>query len=260
MALDDRGSLRDARIIWRQRSQQRRFLAAREQLFLELVELRRDIVLAVEVGIVEHLGKDVLGQDVLDQHFLHVAFGDGRVDRFLRVLEECLFGGDERLGRLALLGDQVAQRFEHRGQVLAELLHRLVEVSDLLPLVRVEADEQRVERVGIVHCDARDFVPVLDQDRGVIVGIDDVVARIAFPRLGGDLGVEIVIGVLGFPIAERHAQRVEQCAVEVDAVLLRRGDCMLGNEQQVVGAAPALEQILERLAQHAFAAAARDSA
>ncbi|MES2022895.1 MAG: hypothetical protein V4460_16505 [Pseudomonadota bacterium] len=123
-----------------------------------------------------------------------------------------------------------------------------------------EAREQRIERVGIVHRDAGDFVPVLDQNGGVVVRVDDVVARIALARLGGDFGIEIVVGIFRLPIAERHAQRVEQGTVEVDTVLLRRGDGVFGHEQQIVCATPALEQILEGLAQHTFAPAAGDGA
>lgn len=204
--------------------------------------------------------EDVLGQDVLDQHLLHIVLADRRVDRALRVFQERGLGSGEAGRCRALHGDQVAQRVEDGGQVLRELAHRLVEIGDLLPLMREKARDQRVERVGVVHRGARDFVPVLDKHGGVIVGIDDVVARVALSRLGRDLGVEVVVGVLRFPIAEGDAQRVEQRAVEVDAVLLRRGDGMFGHELEVVRASPALEQVLKRLAKHAFTAAARDSA
>ncbi|WP_156350303.1 hypothetical protein [Sphingomonas sp. Leaf20] len=53
---------------------------------------------------------------------------------------------------------------------------------------------------------------------------------------------------------------MEQRSVKIDAVLSRRSDGVFGDEQQIVCSAPAFQQILERLAQYAFAATARDSA
>jgi len=86
----------------------------------------------------------------------------------------------------------------------------------------------------------------------------DVVLRVAAAEFGGDLGVEVVAVVLGFPVAEWHAQFVQQGAVYVAAVAGLGVEFVLGHEHEVVLAAPALEQVLERLAHHRFAAAAAD--
>ena len=48
---------------------------AGEEGRLQLVELARDVVLLVEVAVVEDLGEDFLGQDVLDQHLAHIGVG-----------------------------------------------------------------------------------------------------------------------------------------------------------------------------------------
>ena len=65
------------------------------------------------------------------------------------------------------------------------------------------------------------------------------------------------VGVLGFPIAERHPQRVEQRAIGIDAITARGDDFVLRGKSQVVRPPPAFEQVFERFAEHPFAAAAR---
>ena len=157
-----------------------------------------------------------------------------------------------------LLGDAVAQRLQDIGQVVRELLHRLVEVRDFLPLVRGEAGKQRQQRVVVgLHPCAQHFGAVLVQHRGDVVGEDDVVLGIALAELRGDLRRQIVVLVLRFPIAEGYAQAVQQRAVDVDARHLLRQDVVLGDELQIVGTAPAFEQILEGFAKHAFATTSR---
>ena len=72
------------------------------------------------------------------------------------------------------------------------------------------------------HRAAQHLLPVLDQNRRFRILEDDVVLRIALRQLLADFLVEIVGRVLGFPVAEGHAQIVEDRAVGADAVLLRR--------------------------------------
>jgi hypothetical protein len=58
------------------------------------------------------------------------------------------------------------------------------------------------------------FFLVLDEHGGVVVAEDDVVLRVALLELLGDLFVEVVGGVLGLPVAQRHAQLVQQRAID----------------------------------------------
>ena len=67
---------------------------AKEQV-LQLVELLGDVVLPVELAFVKYACKDVLGEDVLDQHFPYVGVGDGGVDGLLGVGEESARGLDK---------------------------------------------------------------------------------------------------------------------------------------------------------------------
>jgi len=75
---------------------------------------------------------------------------------------------------------------------------------------------------------------------------------VAALELGGDLGIEVVGFVLGLPVAEGHAQFVQQRAVDIAAIAGRGIEFVLGHEYHIVLAAPGLEQILEGLAQHRF--------
>lgn len=85
-------------------------------------------------------------------------------------------------------------------------------------------------------------------------------AGAAAPRLELDFPVEIVVRVLRFPVAERQAQAVQQRAIDVAPLFGWRFDLVLRHESEVLRAAPALEQVLERLADDAFALAAADLA
>ena len=57
------------------------------------------------------------------------------------------------------------------------------------------------------------FTSVLEKDSGARVLEEDVVVGVTLVKLVPDLPVQIVVGVLGFPQAPRHAQGVPDCAV-----------------------------------------------
>ena len=62
--------------------------------------------------------------------------------------------------------------------------------------------------------------------------------------------------VLGLPIAERHAQRIQKRAVRIDAVLV--SVCIrIGQKNQIARLAPILEEGLERLGDYDSRAPAR---
>ena len=82
--------------------------------------------------------------------------------------------------------------------------------------------------------------------------------RIAALELEFDLGFEVVLGVLRFPVAEGHAQLVEQRAIDVAPFFGFGFDFVLGDEHEIVLLRPALEQVLEGFANNALALCARD--
>jgi hypothetical protein len=109
---------------------------------------------------------------------------------------------------------------QHGGQVGLELLHRGAEVGDLLALEAEEQLEQLLQLGGVGHVAAQHFFLVLDEHGGAVVAEDDVVLRVALLELLGDLFVEVVGGVLGLPVAQRHAQLVQQRAIDSDVGLV----------------------------------------
>ena len=120
--------------------------------------------------------------------------------------------------------------------------------------MREELRQETGQCIGVVHRRASDLDAVLNQHGEFGVLEDDVVGRVPLSSLRCDLEGEIVIGILGLPIAERHAQRVQQRAVDINAITSRGNDVVFRDEGQIEAPPPALEEVLERLAQHAFAA------
>jgi hypothetical protein len=103
----------------------------------------------------------------------------------------------------------VRRRLQHGGQVCLELLHRGAEIGDLLALEAEEQLEQLLQLDGVGHVAAQHLFLVLDEHGGAVVAEDDVVLRVALLELLGDLFVQVVGGVLGLPVAQRHAQLVQ---------------------------------------------------
>ena len=190
---------------------------AGEEGVLQPVEPPRDVVLAVELVLGEDAQEDVLRQDVLEQHLPHVGVGHLGADGLPAQLQEAGGGGHVVMVLGLGLLDGLAQVLEDGGQVGLELPLRLPELLDLRQLVVEEAADDPVKVAGAGHVGPHGLFAVLDQDGGPGVLEDDVVARVATVELAGDLGVEVVVGVLGLPVASRHAQRVLDGAVGHDA-------------------------------------------
>ena len=125
---------------------------------------------------------------------------------------------------------------------------------DDLRLKLEELSDEPLDCVGIVHFRAQHLFPVLDQDGGLGILENYVVLRIAAPELLGDFRVEVVVCVLGFPIAARQPHLgLDQRAVHIAALVQCRLVLVFGDEQQTFALAPVLEQGLEGLAHDGFA-------
>ena len=151
VAINHGGGGLDRGIIWPKLFEQLLLFAVAEQFILKRDQRHRDIILAVEIGVFKHFGKDILSQDMLDQHFLHIAFGDRRIDRITRMFQEIILRLGERFGRGALVRDDPAQRLKHSRQIDRELLHRLVKFGNLSTFMREKAREEGEERFSILH-------------------------------------------------------------------------------------------------------------
>ena len=117
--------------------------------------------------------------------------------------------GVVRLG----VGHGLAEALQDGGQVGLELLAGLAELLDLGQIVVQEAADQAVQFARAGHVHPHGLVAVLEKDGGLGVFEEDVVAGVAAVELGLDLGVKVVVGVLGLPVAAGHAQGVLDGAV-----------------------------------------------
>ena len=186
---------------------------AGEEGVLQGVQLAGDVVLAVELVLGEDAEEDVAGEDVLQQHLADVGVGDVGADGLAAEGEE-EGGGVLVVGVVGLgVGDGLAEAFEDGGEVGLELLAGLAELLDLGQFVVEEAADEAVEITGAGHVGAHGLGAVLEEDGGLGVLEEDVVAGVAAVELGLDFGVEVVVGVLGLPVAAGHAEGVLDGAV-----------------------------------------------
>ncbi len=144
----------------------------------ERIQLTRHVVVLVKVGIVKHLGKDFFGEDVLDQHFAHIGFGQRRVDGLLRVAQE-FFCGLAKAGVGIVRGiNHLAQCQQHGGRSV--LAPQRPESQSLGAFKAEEQFEQLFECLRVGHVTAQHFGAVLPQHGHRVVAEDDVILRVAF--------------------------------------------------------------------------------
>src|SRR4051794_12735863 len=105
----------------------------------------------MEIALVEYVGKDLLREDVLNQHFSYVSLADGGVDRMLGLLEE--LGSRVLECRVGCVGivDLTAQSAQHRRQVRLELLDSLAELRDLWTFPVEEKRDETAELLRFGH-------------------------------------------------------------------------------------------------------------
>ena len=185
------------------------FERACEEGAFQRIQLARHVVVLVEVAVVKHLGEDFFGQDVLDQHLAHIGVAQRGVDGLLRMQQELVFRRTEAGVLFVFPFDHFAQRLQHGGQVGLELLHRRPKTRDLGPLETEEQLEQFGQGLRVGHVAAQDFGAVLPEHGNCVVAEDDVVLRITPFELLADFFVQVIVGVFGFPVAQRHAQLVQ---------------------------------------------------
>ena len=186
---------------------------AGEEGAFEGVQLAGDVVLAVELVLGEDAQEDVAGEDVLQQHLADVGVGDVGADGLAAEVQE-EGGGGLVVGVAGLgVGHGLAEALQHGGEVGLELLASLAELLDFGQLVVQEAADEAVQLARAGHVHPHGNVAVLDEHGGPGVLEEDVVPGVAVVELGLDLGVEVVVGVLGLPVAAGHAEGVLDGAV-----------------------------------------------
>src|SRR5262249_21639879 len=106
-----------------------------EKSRLQLVEFPGDVVVLMKRRSRKDGSKNIFRENVLDQHFAHIGFGEARINRLLSVLEE-FFGSFSELW-LAFVGalDHRAQRFQDFWQIGSKLLDGFAELRNLSAFV-----------------------------------------------------------------------------------------------------------------------------
>ena len=140
------------------------------------------------------------------------------------------------------------------------MLDRFAKVGDLRPFVAKEEVEKLGEAALVPYRATEHQLAILDEDSLAGILEDDVVLRIAGPELLLDFLVEVVVLVLRLPIAERHAQRMDEGAIHANRLLPVRQNLVFRQKDQVLLPRVALQKILERLAHDALGRDPRNTA
>lgn len=208
-------------------------------------DLAGDHVAVGEVGVVEDGAEEALGKQVLDQHLFDRLLRQIRVDRLTALAQKTGKGGGERRIAAPLLLDQLRQ-------ALADIGHPVLELGDgLLPggvLLRAEGEEglERLDQLrGVGQVGVERHAPVLPEDGTLGRLEEDIVARVAGRELALDLRGQVVVDILGFPVAVGEAEIVDQGAVDDDAFVTPRADGMFEHEGPAALTGAVFEEGLE---------------
>ena len=208
----------------------------------ERFELGGDGVVAVEVGVVEHLVEDVAGEDVLDHHLADVVDGDAGVDLCLAELEELVLRLREGGVVVAAGHNAVAERVDNGGDIGLKLLDGLLELVHRLVLKLEEVGEQPVQLIGLAHGHALHLLAALEEDGGAAIFEEDVGEGVSLVDLGIDLGLYVVLLVLALPVADVEPPKVLGRTVGVHLLALGAHYGDLGDHLVVVLAGVLVEQ------------------
>ena len=183
-----------------------------------LLDFVGDDVAAGEVGVVEDGAEQALGQEMLNQHLLDRGLGQVGIDRLAAFFKELGEGGDKAAIGLPLILDQLRQAAPDVGHFVFELGDCLLPGGVLLRAVAEEGLERldQLGRFGQVGVQRQALV--LPEDGALRRLEEDVVARVAGLELALDFRGQVVVNILGLPIAVRQLEIVDQRAVHDDAL------------------------------------------
>ncbi len=217
----------------------------RSQRFDHVLHLRRNHVPRGELGVLEQVAHQPLGEQVLDQHLVHVAVGQFRVQRRAAQGHKCGESFAELPVLLVRFVDVVAERLRQVRNAQLELVHGALELTLIGFIVGEEAVHQLRYLQWLAERVFASFAAVLVEDGGLRVLEDGVAGRVAGLDLLLNFGGEFVGGVLGFPPAARQAEFVAHGAVG-DHALAAGVSRKLRNQRPAALFGGLIEQVLER--------------
>ena len=170
----------------------------------------RQMILLMKSPRRKQIAENLLGQEVLHQHFPHMArrhpLANGADAQAMKlgqaVAKRCIV-------RLALR-HQLHQTVQHRRQIAAKLRRRLLKLLHFRRAKREKLGQQSRQPGIIRQQHPPRLLAVLQQHRLHRILEQDVVAGITLAQLGLDLPIQIVLGILGLPPAMRQPQPIQQ--------------------------------------------------
>ena len=182
----------------------------------DLLDLGRDYVAADEFGVVEDFADEAFGEDVLDEHLIDGGLREVGVEAAAAEVEEVGEGLLE--GGVGLVGlvDLLLEALGEVGDALFELIDGLLELLDLGLDVAEELEEEFGEGGRVFHVGREDELAGLVEDGGLVVLEDDVGEGVAGLAFLCYFGVQVVVGVFGFPIAADEVEGVFEGSVGAD--------------------------------------------
>ena len=106
------------------------------------------------------------------------------------------------------LFDHGPQSFKYRWQVNFKLFDRLAKIGNFWTLIGEKQSQQAFQLRHIGNWTAHDFLAVLNQYGLDAIFENNVILRIAAFEFERDFGIQIILCVLGLPIAKRYPQLV----------------------------------------------------
>ena len=148
--------------------------------------------------------------------------------------------------------DQLCQPVADVGDPLLELRDRLFPGGVLLRAVGAEGLQRFDQLRGVGQVGVEGQASVLPQHRPLRRLEEDIVARVAGLELALDLGGQVVVNVLGLPVAVRQPEIVDQRAVGDDALAASGVERELRHEGPAALAGAGFEEGLEGGAHRGF--------
>ena len=187
-----------------------------------------------KIGVIKHLTKNALGEDMLDDHLLHGGVGEVGVEGLAAEPGEVVKGLNEaRVGKI-LPADQFQEGGGVLRQSIFELGHGLLPFLKMGRLIIEEGFEGLNQRFRAGDILIKILPAILVND-GPMRGLEEnVVTGITGVKFLLNLLFQVVSGVLGFPVAMGQPEVVEQGAVQaqgvavfLEGILLHKGEAAL---------------------------------
>jgi len=169
-----------------------------------------------EVGILEQVAHEALGEQVLNEHLVNHVLRQLRVEGLTAERDESGEGMFEAGVLLVRFRDVLMERLGEIGNAALELVHGAVEFALVGFVVREEAVEEIGNFDWFAKGELAGFAAILVEHGSAGIFEDGVAVGISGFQLLANLGGEIIRSILGLPPAAGEAKLVTHGAVGND--------------------------------------------